>query len=57
MGYFGLTGELLPKTTAAHVFAELVTKIADADWLGAGDTRPVAALQQLIREFGAEILD
>ena len=59
MGYFGLTGGIASgKTTAAHLFAELGAKIIDADRLGHEVIRaPGGPYQQLIQEFGAEILD
>jgi len=59
MGYFGLTGGIASgKTTAAHLFAGLGAKIIDADRLGHEVIRaPGGPYQQLIHEFGAEILD
>jgi dephospho-CoA kinase len=59
MGYFGLTGGIASgKTTTAQVFAELGAKVIDADRLGHEVIRaPGGPYQQLIREFGDEVLD
>src|SRR5579872_1341266 len=59
MSYFGLTGGIASgKTTVAGVFAQLGAKIIDADRLGHEAIRgPGETYEQLIREFGAGILD